>query len=788
MQTVKAQNKEVSLSGEIIDAESKKKIPFVNVILRNAQDSSFVGGTISNDLGVFQFNQIKPDNYLISISFIGYNRIENSFYVGRSSEFLNLGTFELTESVQSLGEVSIIAKQSTINGKMDKKTYDVEDNISQSGGSVLQAMENLPGITVQDNKVQLRGSDKIIILIDGKQSALTGYGSQSGLDNLPASSIERIEVINNPSSKYDANGNAGIINVILKKESKDGLNGKAGISAGTGALWVKQENLPNVRAQYQFTPKLNPSISLNYRKNKVNAFFQFDNLYTETLNKNEFVIRTYNDGTVINQQTVRNRNTNFLTSKAGLDWYINENNQITISGMFGSEKIIDNGDQAFFNLDNTQRLRLWQFLEDELKTTISGSINFQHKFKRPGRILNTGFNYTFHREDERYFFTNTLPNYIGEESFKLLSDEHVGDFNLDYIQPLKYGKLETGVKIRVRTIPTNMQFFPSINSPLDTNAGGQATYSELIPAVYGSYSFDSEKWEGEAGLRVEYVNLNYQVNPSHNTYKSDGYDYFQPFPNLRLGYKINDLNKLVAFYNRRVDRPNEVDIRIFPKYDDAEIIKVGNPSLAPQFTNSIELSLKHIIKKGFWYTSAYSKFGNGTITRISTTVDTTNLIYAIFQNAGKSNSTGIESVLSQDVSNFFTYNLGINFYYNQIDAFTITNLYPVPHDFSTDKQTAFSGNLKLNTSFHFKKDFDAQLTAIYLAPDIIPQGNIDARFSLNLGFKKSIQKGKGEVFFNASDILNTMVIKKRIDGNNFSYLSSNYDETQVFRIGYSFKF
>lgn len=788
MQTVKAQNKEVSLSGEIIDAESKKKIPFVNVILRNAQDSSFVGGTISNDLGVFQFNQIKPDNYLISISFIGYNRIENSFYVGRSSEFLNLGTFELTESVQSLGEVSIIAKQSTINGKMDKKTYDVEDNISQSGGSVLQAMENLPGITVQDNKVQLRGSDKIIILIDGKQSALTGYGSQSGLDNLPASSIERIEVINNPSSKYDANGNAGIINVILKKESKDGLNGKAGISAGTGALWVKQENLPNVRAQYQFTPKLNPSISLNYRKNKVNAFFQFDNLYTETLNKNEFVIRTYNDGTVINQQTVRNRNTNFLTSKAGLDWYINENNQITISGMFGSEKIIDNGDQAFFNLDNTQRLRLWQFLEDELKTTISGSINFQHKFKRPGRILNTGFNYTFHREDERYFFTNTLPNYIGEESFKLLSDEHVGDFNLDYIQPLKYGKLETGVKMRVRTIPTNMQFFPSINSPLDTNAGGQATYSELIPAVYGSYSFDSEKWEGEAGLRVEYVNLNYQVNPSHNTYKSDGYDYFQPFPNLRLGYKINDLNKLVAFYNRRVDRPNEVDIRIFPKYDDAEIIKVGNPSLAPQFTNSIELSLKHIIKKGFWYTSAYSKFGNGTITRISTTVDTTNLIYAIFQNAGKSNSTGIESVLSQDVSNFFTYNLGINFYYNQIDAFTITNLYPVPHDFSTDKQTAFSGNLKLNTSFHFKKDFDAQLTAIYLAPDIIPQGNIDARFSLNLGFKKSIQKGKGEVFFNASDILNTMVIKKRIDGNNFSYLSSNYDETQVFRIGYSFKF
>lgn len=788
VQNIKAQNNSVTVSGTLVDQVSKESMPFVNIILKNANDSSFVGGTISNEVGIFTFEKIKPANYFLAISFIGYNTIEKSIYVGSSAEFLNLGTIELTESVQSLGEVTITAKQSEINGKMDKKTYAVEDNISQSGGSVLQAMENLPGVTVQDNKVQLRGSDKIIILIDGKQSALTGYGSQSGLDNIPASSIERIEIINNPSSKYDANGNAGIINVILKKESKDGFNGKVGLSTGAGALWIKQNNLPTVRSQYQITPKINPTLSLNYRKNKVNAFFQFDNLYTETLYKNEFVTRTYTDGTVINQQTLRNRNTNFLTTKAGIDWFINDNNQLTVSGMYGSEKIIDNGDQPFFNANNTERLRLWQFLEDELKTTIAGNINFQHKFKEPGRLLNTGFNYTFHREDEKYFFTNTLPNYIGEESFKLLSDEHVGDFNLDYIQPLKYGKLETGLKMRVRTIPTNMQFFPSANSPLDTNAGGQATYNELIPALYGNYSFDSEKWEGEAGLRVEYVKLQYDVNPNHNTYKSDGYDYFQPFPNLRLGYKINDKNKLVAFYNRRVDRPNEVDIRIFPKYDDAEIIKVGNPSLAPQFTNSFELSLKHRINKGFWFTSAYSKFANGTITRISTTVDTTNLIYAIFQNAGKSNSTGIESVLSQDISDFFTYNLGLNVYYNQIDAFTVNNLYPIAHTFSTEKQTAISGNLKLSTSFHFKKDFDAQLTAIYLAPDIIPQGRIASRFSLNIGLKKSIQKGKGEIFFNASDLLNTMVIKKTIDGNNFSYTSSNYYETQVFRIGYSYKF
>jgi len=186
-------------------------------------------------------------------------------------------------------------------------------------------------------------------LIDGKQTALTGFGSQSGLDNLPASVIDKIEIINNPSSKYDANGNAGIINIIMKKNNQEGFNGKAGFSTGLGSLWVRQENLPTIRPQYQFTPKINPSLALNFRKKKINAFFQIDNLYTETLNKNEFVTRTYSDGTVINQQLKRNRNTNYFTSKAGFDWSMNQNNTLSISTLFGSEKIIDRGDQPFFN-------------------------------------------------------------------------------------------------------------------------------------------------------------------------------------------------------------------------------------------------------------------------------------------------------------------------------------------------------------------------------------------------------------------------------------------------------
>jgi outer membrane receptor protein involved in Fe transport len=782
------QNKAINVSGTIIDKSGKKALPYVNVILKTAKDSAFVTGAVSNEEGRYTIANIKPGNYLLEISYLGYITQKQTLFVGTLSEFLEMPPIGLKESTRTLSEVSVSAKQDEINGKMDKKTFSVADNISQSGGSVLQTMQNLPGVTVQDGKVQLRGNDKITVLIDGKQTALTGMGSQSGLDNIPASAIEKIEIINNPSAKYDANGNAGIINIIYKKNKKEGFNGKLGLTGGLGSLWVRKENLPSISPQYQFTPKANPTLSLNYRKSKVNIFFQGDYLYTETLNKNEFVTRTYNDGTIINQQTKRNRNTHFATAKAGIDYNINDQNMITVSGLYGLEKIIDHGEEPFFNANLSQRLRLWQFLEDELKTTVMASLAWQHKFKQPGHILNSGFNYTFHREDEKYFFDNILPTYTGNDAFKLISDEHVVVYNLDYVRPLKYGRIEGGMKFRWREIPTNMQFIPGINSPLDSTAGGPATYKEIIPALYGNYVFESKKFEAEIGLRVEYVNINYVVGSTHPVYKTDGYDYTQAFPNVRMAYKINDNHRLTLFYNRRVDRPNEVDIRIFPKYDDAEIIKVGNPALLPQFTNAFELGYKTNWKKGYLYTAAYHKISEGTITRIASTVPNSTLIYSIFQNAKLSYNTGIEIMLSEDVVKWFSFNINLNGYNNIIDAFAVENKYPISNTFIADKQEIFSGNAKLNTVFHLPKSFDLQTTFIYLAPDIIPQGNIGQRFSLDLGIKRTIQKGKGELYLNATDLANTMLVKRQIQGKDFNYTATDYYETQVVRLGYSYKF
>jgi Carboxypeptidase regulatory-like domain/TonB-dependent Receptor Plug Domain len=262
----------VTLFGKVQDTQTKAPLPFLNLQLLTEKDDAFVSGRLTNEAGAFTFAGLKKGVYVLVVRAIGYQPIRQRVLVGELSTFLDLGTLLMVREAQALGEVRVTSAMDGVAAAMDRKSFAVADNISQAGGSVLQAMSTLPGVTVgQDGKVQVRGSDKVVVLIDGKQTALTGYGSQNGLDNLPASTLERIEIINNPSAKFDANASAGIINLVFKKQEQDGFNGKVGLMAGAGALWVRRENLPTIRPRFQGTPKFNPSLALNYRKGATNS-------------------------------------------------------------------------------------------------------------------------------------------------------------------------------------------------------------------------------------------------------------------------------------------------------------------------------------------------------------------------------------------------------------------------------------------------------------------------------------------------------------------------------------
>lgn len=779
----------VTLSGRILDAESKAALPYLSLQLLAEKDSAFVAGRLTDDAGAFTFSGLRKGSYILFARRLGYRPIRQRVLVGELSAFLDLGALLMPREAQALAGVVVTGNAEAVAEAMDRKTFTVSDNVTQSGGSVLQAMSIVPGVTVgQDGKLLLRGSDKVVVLIDGKQTALTGFGSQAGLDNLPASALERIEVINTPSAKYDANASAGIINLVFRKQEQQGFNGKLALTGGAGALWVKEENLPTIRPQYRGTPKVNPSVALNYRSGKTNSFVQADWLYAPTLNKNEFATRTYDDGTVITQQVKRNRRTDYGTLNAGVDHAFDAHNSLRVAALLNREKILDYGDNPYFLGSLQNRVRLWQFLEDEVKYTAFATAALVHRFPQAGHTLTLTSNYSFHREDEQYFFTNTLPAFVGKDAFKLLSDEHVVDLNADYVKPLRQGRLEAGFKGRYRSIPVNMRFFPGENTPIDTGAGGWATYRETIPALYANYVFESQRVELEGGLRVEGVHVNYDVNPTHNTYKSDGYRYFQPFPNVRAAWKFDDANKLSLFFNRRVDRPNEVDIRIFPKYDEPELIKVGNPALQPQYATSLELGYKTSWAKGSLYAAAYHRIVDGTITRIATQAPGSTLLYNVFQNAGRSWSTGGEVVWQQAVAARLVLNANANLYRRTVDAFSVVNRYPVPVTYSAPREQLTSGNVKFNATITAPRDWQLQLASTWLAPDLFPQGRLGSRHALDAGAKKGVQRGRGEIVINATDLLNTNQAERTLRGTNFRLVSTDYLETQVVRVGYSWKF
>lgn len=780
-----AQQIKVTISGYVLE-KSGKPIEFANILLKSKINQKFISGAISNENGKFLLESIVPGEYVLSVSNIGFLKVDQSIYVGTLSNYLDVGQVLLEPDNKLLEEIKVSAKKDEIDAKLDKKTFTADELKSQSGGSVLQILNTIPGINVQDGKLLIRGSSQVAVLVNGQQTALTGFSSQSGLDNIPASAIEKIELINNPSAKYDANGNAGIVNIIFKKNSSDGLTGKIQMLSGAGALWQKIENLPTIRPQFQGTLKLNPSLSLSKKTDQFQVYFQGDFFHNPTLNKNEMINRYYSNGEVVRQQIKRNRRTEIGSIMTGIDWKLGPSITFSHSILFSSEKILDDGDEPFFNADLSDRRRLWQFLEDELKTTLTATNLFKYNFAKPGQTLQANLNYTWHQEDEKYFFTDFTKSYTDYNDFKLLSDENVFDAALDFQKPLKYGKLESGLKLRYRFIPTNMIFHPGQHTPFDVGAGGWASYKETIPAGYLNYFIDNKHFEVEAGLRIEYVNVWYDVDPSHNTYKSDGYQYFQPFPNFKGGYKFDNGDKLQVNVNRRVDRPAELDIRVFPKYDDAEIIKVGNPALKPQFTNNIELGYKHNLPRGYLYAALYQRVTEGTITRIAVSDPINKVVYNIMQNAGLSSIKGSEIFYSQSMGSNFRYNINANWYRSSFDSFSVNYVYPKSGKIQNEKQSLSSGNLKLNTFFKIG-NWEIQASGNYLAPDLIPQGRIEERFGIDLGISKKFDKGKNELFLNASDLFNTMVVSKTIQSGDFRYSSKDYYETQLVRIGFSSK-
>ena len=401
-----------------------------------------------------------------------------------------------------------------------------------------------------------------------------------------------------------------------------------------------------------------------------------------------------------------------------------------------------------------------------------------------------GYQYTGGGEDEFFPFADSSAVRIGDDATFLTVFEYVHAFNIDYVKPLRAGRLEMGSRITLRNIPITYTLTPGQNSILDPNLGLWSKYHENVYATYLNYVRESSHLDIEAGMRFEPSLVSYELDPANAYYQDNAYQYLPLFPNIRLTYKINDDHTLSLFHNRRVDRPGEFDVRPFPKYDDPEILKTGNPNLRPQFTNLFELAYKHYWTAGSFFASAYARFIENIFSRIYTQDSTSiyNIIHTIPSNLGNGRNLGIELVYQQEVSSKLKLNGSLTVYQNRIDAFNGTSNYPYPQPFVSDLSEVTTGNAKLILTWKFPKQIEFQLSNVYYAPDIIPQGKVRERYSLDFGLKKISASGLFEWRLSTTDLINTFQIRKEITGTNFNLTANNYYETQVVTWGMKYKF
>lgn len=780
------------MSGRVFDSSDNQPLPYSTVSIHHLPDSTILSGILTDNEGRFIFSGLQKGNYFVHVSFVGYSSLRIPVLIGELNNIYDLGKIELVQISELLDEIIIEAKRAAISPNLDKKTYTIEDSPAQSGGSILDFMKTLPGVTVdQEGKVVLRGSDKVSVLIDGKQSSLTGYGNQKGLDNIPAGNIESIEIINNPSAKYDASGMAGVINIIYKKEKKSGLNGDLGLTYGLGMLSKRKEDLPTDLGSYYLNSKYMPSLSLNYKTNRINTYLQGELMRLKKLPNNEFSTRSYSDTLNTISQVPENRKQTHYIIKGGIDINLTEKNTFSISAIYDYEHHYDTAQVPYINMETNKRYRFWGWEEFEITGYMNYSLQYKHKFIESGHELNTGLQYTKGWEDESYFLTDSSFYRESRDTTHIIATEHTTTFTIDYIRPLRYGRLEAGAKVQIRRIPVTYTTGEGVNSIIYPGLGEWSEWGENTYSGYLNYVHEKTKYDIEAGVRLENTTVYYDLATENIYYpNNDKYDYLRLFPNLRLTYKINSKNNLSAFYNQRIDRPGEPEVRVFPKYDDPELLKVGNPYLRPQLTQNFELSYKYKWNNGSAFLSAYYRITDDPYARIYS-IDSTNLSYdivnKIYHNTGSATNTGTELILSQNITNKIKLTGNLNWYKNVIRAFNGQLLFPYERPFSIPRTTDNTWNLKINSQFSLPLLIQGQLSWIYYAPFNIQQGKQLARSSLDVGMKKTVFKGKGELNMSFNDIFNRFGIKQQIWSNGVSVLYENYYETQAFTIGFRYK-
>lgn len=760
------------LTGKVADAQGNPLAGSVAELLTAGRIP--VATSLADTLGEFLFSNLKAGDYQVKISAKGFQDAFSGMIRLADSAKGNTGTITAQAKTQTLQGVVVTSRKPLIEVKADKTILNVDAAISNTGSYALDVLEKAPGVSVdKDGNISLKGKQGVIILIDGKQTYLSGTELANYLRNIPASNLDLIEIMTNPSAKYDASGNAGIINIKTKKQKQKGFNGSANIAYGQG-----------------FYPKLNSSLNLNYRVGKVNMFTTL----SANTRKNRRLLdinRKYvrQDGSVnaeFDQQSREERESENYNAKVGMDYFISKKTTLgfVVSGYtVPTEK---QGHSTSFLKDGngiTDSIVFSRNNEDVTWKHLAANLNLRHQIDSAGQEVTADFDYLTYRSKYIQQFTNESfnPNWV-----KRNGDELTGDLpstieiytaKIDYTKPLaKALKFESGYKFSKAATDNTAEYYSVVNGVkyADYEKTNRFAYEEFIHAGYVNLNKEWKKWSVQTGLRVE--STSYSGHQFGNPMQSDSAfkkSYTSAFPTLYVGYKASPNHNFSASYGRRINRPDYEDLNPFLFFLDKYTYNSGNPYLKPMYSNVGEIS--HTYKD--WLTTTFN---------YSYTKDLFNQVfeergYATLLkqgNFGEEHNTSLSLNAMFAVKKWWKGNVYVEGRYRDYTGLIANEIV---------KRHGGAFLVQSQNNFTFGEGWGAELGGVFRSTAVDGQMEIKSIGQLNIGVQKQVSK-KGVIKFNVRDIFLTMAPRGDINFQSTRAHFQQTNDTRVATLSFQYKF
>lgn len=749
----------------LVDSETSKPISSASVALLDAHSNVLVKGGQSVSQGFLLLSDIKPGKYIVRITYVGYEpqTIDSIAVLGGKSK--DLGRIALKPTGNMLNEVVIEGRAPAMQIGIDRKTFNVGESLVSAGGTATDVLANVPTLQVdQDGSVSLRGSSSVKILIDGRESALAGNDVTSLLQSLPANSIEKVEVITNPSSKYDAEGQTGIINIVLKKNIRTGLNGSINTSAGSYDNYMA-------------------GITLNYRDRKFNYFGSYNFNKRNMLGSGKTDNTFFGDSTRNYSESESSRKGNSHTVKAGFDYNMSDRTSLSFSGNLSirDNKRIEDLNYEFFKqsqMTGTSVRNSTQF-EDDLGYELNA--DFKHQFKREGEELTGNASYGRDKEDGTNDFSQNYTDGRKATSRKNVTSEDGKNINLqlDYVLPFsEVSKFEAGYRSQIRK-SFDTQFSRSLDSignyVPDYRISNDFDFTSTVHAIYANYQNKlTDKIGYQIGLRGEQFELKstyFSKDPAAVETESNAKQkFFRLYPTLFLTYDVGENGDKVQFsYSRRVQRARGWQVNPFLNVSDDLNYRQGNPNLKPEDVHSLEMSFAKTFGEVNLISSAYFNHASEVIQPFVYKIED-GRTYSRWENMTSRNLSGFEFISKINATKDFDFTFNLNLIHIQYNA---------NPDYDIKERKDFAYNANLTANYRFTPTFSAQVRGEYNSSRVMAQGQMNTMKGMDLALKKDVFKKKASIMLNVRDVFNS----RKMNGvTETSQLISNFEHRWMKRM------